>query len=336
MKILENYPLLKHNTLGINANTKYFCFISDIEDLLKLVNSEIYKNEKRFVIGSGSNVLFKGDFEGLIIHLDNKRISITLEDDDNVLVKADGGVIWDDLVKWTVEKGYCGLENLSLIPGTVGASPVQNIGAYGTELKDSFYEAEIFNSLTNQIEVFDNSKCAFGYRDSIFKNQLKHHSIVLNVTFKLSKKLTLNLSYKELCNRFSDDPKPTLEKIRKTVIDIRTEKLPDPTIMPNAGSFFKNPIVSINRYESLKLIHKTLIGYNVEEGYIKLAAGQLIELCGWKDLQEGKIAVHPRQALVIINKDNASGDEIVEFASKISRSVMDKFGVLIEPEVNFV
>lgn len=336
MKFSQNYPLKNLNTFAINTKAKYYLPISNVDELMELTANEVFLNNKYFILGGGSNVLFCSDFDGLVIHMDNKGIQIVDQNDSYVYIKSDAGVIWDDFVAFCVENGFGGVENLSLIPGTVGASPVQNIGAYGSELKDVFYEAEIFNLKTKKIGVYTHEMCRFGYRKSIFKNELKNIAVVLNVTFRLKTEPVLNLSYKELERRVKEIINPSVKDVRDTVIAIRTEKLPDPSIAPNAGSFFKNPVIEKNTIDEILMIHLALKTFPADEGKVKLAAGQLIELCGWKSKQDGKVAVHPNQALVIINKGNARGNEIVEFSKEIQDSVFKKFGVILEPEVNII
>lgn len=336
MVFFENYSLKKLNTFAINAKAKYFTSIKKSEDILELIEKDIFKENQHFVLGGGSNVLFQNDFEGLIIHIENKGIEIVKEEENFVFVKASAGEDWDKLVEFAVENEFYGIENLSLIPGTVGASPVQNIGAYGTELKDVFYEAEIFNLTSGQKEFYNSEMCNFAYRNSIFKNELKNKLIVISVTLKLNKRKTLNLSYKEVNKRLLEIKNPTIKDVRDVIIEIRTEKLPNPKIIPNAGSFFKNPIILKSKYEKLIGDFPNLISYPFNESNVKLAAGQMIEMCGWKSKQYSKVAVHKNQSLVIINKNNASGKEIIEFSEAIQDSVNTMFGVKIEPEVNIV
>lgn len=336
MIFIENFSLKNLNTFAINARAKYFVSIKKPDDILELMETDIFRENQHFVLGGGSNVLFQGNFDGLIIHIQNKGIEIVSENDNFIYVKASSGEIWDDLVSFCVENNFGGIENLSLIPGTVGASPVQNIGAYGVEVKDVIESVGIFNFYSARMEELSNFECEFEYRNSIFKKGLKNKAIVLNVVFKLAKFPELNLNYNELNFKMKNFIKPTIQDVREMVMAIRTEKLPNPAISPNAGSFFKNPVISVELFNKLKNNFTDLKGFLTIEGEIKLAAGQLIELCGWKLKQGGKVAVHPNQALVIINRNNASGQEIIEFASIIRDSVLEKFGVLIEPEVNII
>ena len=336
MPLIPNFNLRELNTFKIEARAKYFGSIERKEDLDELIKSEMFAKNKHFVMGGGSNVLFQTDFDGIIIHMENKGIEIVDDTNSYVFVRAQAGEVWDDFVAYCVENGLGGVENLSMIPGTVGASPVQNIGAYGVELKDVFHEANILNLDTYKQETYDYNKCKFGYRDSIFKNELKAKAIVSNVIFRLQKNPVLNLSYKELNIRISEIKNPGIQDVRNTVIKIRTEKLPDPEITPNAGSFFKNPVISKFQFKKLLVENPDLINFPVNEINVKLAAGQLIDLCGWKQIQEGKVAVHPNHALVIINKGNASGSEIVEFSEEVKQSVFEKFGVILEPEVRIL
>ena len=291
---------------------------------------------KYFILGGGSNILFRSDFDGLVIHMAGKGIEITDQNEEYVYIKANAGEVWDDFVAFCVNNGFGGTENLSLIPGTVGASPVQNIGAYGVEIKDLVHEVEIFLPDSEKIEILTNADCKFDYRNSIFKNELKGKAIVTSVTYKLKKNPELKFNYKELNIRMSAFENPGISDVRNTVIDIRTEKLPDPAEIPNAGSFFKNPVIPDELFKKLEIEYPGLVNFPAGVSQAKLSAGQLIDLCGWKKMQDGNVAVHPRQALVIINKNNATGKEIIEFSKKIQDSVYNKFGVNIEPEVNII
>ncbi len=336
MVFIENYSLKNLNTFAINARAKYFVSIKKPDDILELMETDIFRENQHFVLGGGSNVLFQRDFDGLVIHVQNKGIEILSENENFIYVNASSGEIWDDLVAFCVGNNFGGIENLSLIPGTVGASPVQNIGAYGVEVKDVIESVRIFNLYSASMEELSNFECEFEYRNSIFKKGLKNKAIVLNVVFKLAKFPELNLNYSELNFKMKNFIKPTIQDVRDMVMAIRTEKLPNPAISPNAGSFFKNPVISVELFNKLKNDFTDLKGFLTTEGKIKLAAGQLVDLCGWKSKQGGKVAVHPNQALVIINRNNASGQEIIEFASIVRDSVLEKFGVLIEPEVNII
>ena len=336
MEIKYNFSLKDLNTFAIDAKAKYFVTIKDPDELYEMIELDVFKENKHLILGGGSNILFQSDFDGLVIHMAGKGIKVVDQDDEFVFVKANAGEIWDDFVAFCVGNGFGGTENLSLIPGTVGASPVQNIGAYGVEIKDIVSEVEIFRIDTKKIEILKNVDCNFDYRDSIFKNAIKNKAIVTSVTYKLAKNPELNLSYKELNNRMSAFENPDIKNVRDTVINIRTEKLPDPSITPNAGSFFKNLLISVELFKKLQSKYPDLVNYPAGNDQIKLAAGQLIDKCGWKSKQDGKVAVHPKQALVIINKNNASGKEIFQFAQIIMESVYQKFGVKLEPEVNLI
>ena len=336
MVIQHKLSLKNLNTLAIDAKAKYFVAINNSEELLELTRHDVYKQNKHLILGGGSNVLFRSDFDGLVIHMVGKGIEIIDQNEEFVYIKANAGEVWDDFVAFCVGNGFGGTENLSLIPGTVGASPVQNIGAYGIEIKDLVHEVEIFLPDSKRIEILTNSDCNFGYRNSIFKNELKGKAIVTNVAFKLNKNPELKLNYKELNIRMSAFENPDISDVRNTVIDIRTEKLPDPALIPNAGSFFKNPVVPVELFKKLEIEYPGLVNFPAGVSQVKLAAGQLIDICGWKNMQDGNVAVHPRQALVIINKNNATGKEIIDFAKNIQDSVYNKFGVNIEPEVNII
>lgn len=336
MPLFTDFRLKDHNTFAVDVKSRYFFSATSEIELKQFVSTDIFNNNRHIVLGGGSNMLFTGDFDGVIIHIASKGIMVVDETNNDVFVSSAAGEIWDDLVAYCVENNYGGIENLSLIPGSVGATPVQNIGAYGAELKDVFHSATVLDLTSGEIDIFNKEKCRFGYRDSIFKNELKNRAVVLNLVLKLSKNPLLNLSYRELHSRMSCMEDPGIKDVRDTVIAIRTEKLPDPALVPNAGSFFKNPTIGIEHFQKLTIKFPGLVNFPAGEGMIKLAAGQLIDLCGWKDVQDGKVAVHPRQALVIINKNHASGAEIVEFSKRIQNSVFNRFDVMLEPEVNII
>lgn len=292
-------------------------------------------NQPLLFLGGGSNMLFTHDFEGLVIKMSIKGISAHVEG-DHVFVEAGAGEVWNDLVNYCVDKGFAGIENLSLIPGSVGASPIQNIGAYGVELKDVFYSLEAFDVSSLTIRKFTKEECEFAYRESVFKGRLKGKYIVTSVTLKLSQKPNLNTSYgaieTELNVRGINEP--SIKDISKVVSHIRVSKLPDPSTIGNAGSFFKNPIVSADIAERVKKSHPEVVNYPAGNGKVKLAAGWLIEQCGWKGKVVGNTGTWKNQALVLVNHGEATGKEIFDFSEEIIQSVKEKFEVTLEREVN--
>jgi len=338
MFIRENYSLKQLNTFGINVSARYFAEMTSLEDIQEILSQQIFSNTQKLILGGGSNLLFTRSFDGIVLKNNLKGIETIKEDADFYFVKAGAGEIWHDLVMHCITNNYAGLENLSLIPGKVGASPMQNIGAYGVEIKDRFYELEAINIADKTIHTFTNADCKFGYRESIFKHELKNQYIITSVTYKLLKKPVFNTNYgaieKELeamgINELS------IQAISKAVCNIRSSKLPNPAEIGNAGSFFKNPEVIRSKYEFLKTQFPSIVGYDLENGNVKLAAGWLIEQCGWKGKTFGDAGVHKLQALVIVNYNNATGNEIYELSQKIMDSVKDKFGVQLEREVNII
>jgi UDP-N-acetylmuramate dehydrogenase len=338
METRENYPLQKLNTFGIDASARYFAAFPSIENLQELLSTEKNKTLPKLILGGGSNLLFTHDFEGLVLKNNLKGISLVKEDADHYYVKAAAGEVWHELVLHCISNGYAGIENLSLIPGNVGASPMQNIGAYGVELKDIFYELEALHIQSGKIETFSHDDCEFGYRESVFKRKLKGQHIILSVTFKLNKQPVFNTSYgaieKEL--EAMGVTEKSITAISQAVCNIRSSKLPDPAKIGNAGSFFKNPEVSVSKFTELKQKYSALVAYQLENKDYKLAAGWLIEQCGWKGKTFGDAGVHKNQALVLVNYGKASGKEIYELSQRILDSVQEKFGVTLEREVNII
>jgi len=338
MKIIENHSLKNLNTFGVDVKARYIAEIFSEDDLLKLLAGKEFENVRKFVLGGGSNILFTKDFKGLIIKNSIPGIKIIDEDDEFIIVETGAGVNWDDFVSYCVEKKWGGVENLSLIPGTVGAAPIQNIGAYGQELKNAFYNLEGIFIETGEKKIFDNTDCKFGYRESIFKNELKNKFVITSVGLKLNKKPEINISYpslrEELNHRKISNPK--IKDIRKIVIDIRNSKLPDPKIVGNAGSFFKNPVVRQEKYELLKEKYPDLNFYPVDDYHVKLSAAALIEKCGWKGKRIGKCGSYEKQPLVIVNYGGATAGEILELADNIKSCVDENFGITLQQEVNLI
>jgi len=338
MIVQENYSLKQLNTFGINASAKFFATISSTDEFKEILSDQLFNGVSKLILGGGSNLLFTKSFDGIVLKNNLKGIELTKEDEDYYYVKAAAGEVWHEFVMHCIKNNYAGLENLSLIPGCVGASPMQNIGAYGVEIKDSFFELEALHIQDLSIHTFNNSDCKFGYRESVFKRELKNQFIISSVTFKLSKKPNFNTSYgaieKELETMGISEL--SIQAISKAVCNIRSSKLPNPSEIGNAGSFFKNPEVSRNKYESLKASFPTIVGYELENGNVKLAAGWLIEQSGWKGKTIGDAGVHKLQALVLVNYGNASGNEIYDLSQKIMDDVKEKYGVELEREVNII
>lgn len=337
IKIFENYDLTQLNTFGISARAKFFIELNNEFDLIELLKSKEFKNNQKLFLGSGSNILFTKDFDGMVILNKIKGIEILKEDSENVLIKSMGGEIWHNLVTFAVNKGYWGIENLSLIPGTVGAAPVQNIGAYGVELKNVLESVETYDIDTGEKKVFEKEKCEFGYRNSIFKNKLKGKYFISAITLKLSKIEKQNIDYKILKEYLKNNKieVKNSKDISDAVSSIRKSKLPDPALLGNAGSFFKNVYVNKKIFQKLKLKYPD-ISFFEEDNQIKIPAGWLIEKCGWKGKKIGNVGVHERQALVLVNYGNATGEEVKSLSEQIISSVFLKFGLTLEREVNLI
>jgi UDP-N-acetylmuramate dehydrogenase len=333
LKIQQNISLKPYNTFGIHANAKRFVSVNSIKELKEIIASE----KSIFLLGGGSNILLISDVEKLVIHLNTKGIIVNDFDEDEVLVTAEAGENWHELVLWCVSQNYGGLENLALIPGNVGTSPIQNIGAYGVEIKDVFQQLEAIDIATGKTKIFRNSDCDFGYRNSVFKNELKGKYIILNVTFKLTKKNhNINISYGAIKDVLTDKENPSINEIADAVIAIRKSKLPDPKEIGNSGSFFKNPIITYDLFKELSEKHSEIPHYGISENEIKIPAGWLIEQCGFKGKRFGDTGVHKKQALVLVNYNNATGKEIYGLAQKIQQKVMKTFKISLEIEVNII
>jgi len=338
MRISENVLLRPYNTFGIAAQARFFASFSNAAELEELLKTPPQQGLAHMILGGGSNVLFTKNFDGILLKNEIKGISVVGEDEDHVYVKAGAGETWHSFVMDCIKNDRAGLENLSLIPGNVGASPMQNIGAYGVEIKDSFHELEAYHLQDHTIVKFNNEDCHFGYRESVFKRQYKGQFAILSVTYRLSKHPKLNTSYgaieEELKHMGVHDL--TIQAISQAVINIRSSKLPDPAKIGNAGSFFKNPTVPAEKHEALKAAFPHIVAYPVANGEFKLAAGWLIEQCGWKGFREGDAGVHARQALVLVNYGDATGNEIYHLSQRVLDSVEEKFGVVLEREVNII
>ncbi|MEW6195463.1 MAG: UDP-N-acetylmuramate dehydrogenase [Bacteroidota bacterium] len=338
MLILENYSLKHLNTFGIETQAKYYTQIASENELLELIYSNKGALNNALILGGGSNILFTQNYEGLVIRYVAKGIKVILEDDISVLIKAEAGETWDDLVNYCVKNKYYGIENLSLIPGTVGAAPIQNIGAYGVELKDCFELLEGFFIDTGIKQTFTGIECNFGYRDSIFKRELKNKFVITSVVLRLYKKKIFNLSYgslKEELKNYSDD-ELSIELVSECVKKIRRNKLPDPVLLGNSGSFFKNPEINENQFQLLRKKNPDLVFYKTSTGTYKIPAAWLIEKSGFKGKRIGDVGTFNKQALVIVNYGNANGREIKNYAEQIRNKVNNNFGILLDYEVNII
>ena len=333
MKIQQNISLKQYNTFGINANAKRFVSVNSVKELLKIISHE----KDVFLLGGGSNMLLTTDIEKLVIHLNLKGIIVNDTGNDVVFVTSEAGENWHEFVLWCISQNYGGLENLSLIPGNVGTSPIQNIGAYGVEIKDTFHQLEALEIETGKIKIFKNEECNFGYRNSVFKNELKGKYIITNVTFKLTKNNhKTNTSYGAITAILKDTINPTIKDISNAIIAIRESKLPNPKEIGNSGSFFKNPVINKKSFNLLQEKYPEVPHYVVSNTKIKIPAGWLIEQCGFKGKRFGDAGVHTKQALVLVNYNNASGQEIYNLAQKIQEKVKDTFNIKLDIEVNVI
>lgn len=336
MLLLENCSLKDKHTFHMDVKTHYWIDFDNVEELSLILSDQRYKGFPILAVGGGSNLLFTRDYPGLLLHSTLKTIEIIREEEQTVLVKVGSGVEWDDFVAYTVGKGWSGVENLSGIPGEVGASPVQNIGAYGSEAKDTIASVDAFNMDTLQMEHFTNGDCQFGYRNSIFKNRLKNRFIVCYVTYRLSKVLKENIQYGDLAGSVQGKGGVNLRNIRESILEIRAEKLPDPHLIGNAGSFFMNPEIPADQYQTLKEKYPLMPGWPLENGLVKISAAWCIDQAGWKGKSLGNAAVHSRQALVLINPGQAMAADVMALSDAIIHDVNSLFGVHLHPEVLFI
>ncbi|MBQ7824526.1 MAG: UDP-N-acetylmuramate dehydrogenase [Bacteroidaceae bacterium] len=336
MIIERNFSLLHHHTFHIPVMADYFIEYDSVDELKDILSSAPVKGNKFLQIGGGSNLLFIKDYNGTILHSAIRTIGVVAETEEEVVVRAGSGIIWDDLVAYSVEMGWGGLENLSNIPGEVGASAVQNIGAYGIEVKDVIERVECIETDSLAIRTFRNEECMYGYRSSIFKKEMKGRFIVTAVHFRLQKKPVLHLEYGNLSKALMGVDRPSPKDVREAVIKIRSEKLPDPDFVGNAGSFFMNPVVEKELYDKLKTNYPDIPCYLVDDEHVKIPAAWLIDKCGWKGKSENGATVYEKQCLVLINRNNAKAQDIFSLADKITASVKETFGISIYPEVNFI
>ncbi len=338
LQILKNVSLKQYNTFGINALAKYFAVFNSLDDLIEVLNNETFQDMKKLFLGGGSNILLLNDFNGLVLKNQIEGLETVSENDEKVVLKVGAGENWHSFVLKTIDRNFSGIENLSLIPGTVGAAPMQNIGAYGVEIKDVFVQLEALNLATLEVEVFNRDQCQFGYRESYFKHDGKSKYVILNVSFELSKNPQFKTSYGAIQETIASMGIKNLsvKAISDAVIKIRKSKLPDPAKIGNSGSFFKNPEISILQYKELLSKFPLMPSYPINENCVKVPAGWLIEQAGWKGKKVGNVGVHDQQALVLVNYGNGKGNEIKELASTIQESIKKKFDIIISPEVNFI
>ncbi len=338
MAIQENISLRPYNTFGFNVQARYFIAVTFVSQLQNLLRDPHWKEIPKWVLGGGSNVLFTQDVDALVIQMAIKGIEVVREDAQYTWLQVGAGENWHQFVLYCVENGHAGVENLSLIPGTVGAAPMQNIGAYGVEIKDVFEELEAVEIATGDLRTFDSPACAFGYRESVFKRNLKDLYIITSVTFRLQKVPTFQVTYGDIQKTLEamNVESLSLRAVSDAVIQIRRSKLPDPAQIGNAGSFFKNPEIPRFQFEELKVQYPTLPGYPISDEGVKVPAGWLIEQAGWKGHREGPVGVHDRQALVLVHYGAGTGQQIKDLAAQVQASVEDKFGIKLSPEVNFI
>ncbi len=335
----EHRSLQPFNTFGIAAQARYLTEARSVCDLENILFSERFRHVPKLFLGGGSNVLFTKDFDGLVVLVKIGGIETVREDESHVWLKAGAGVNWHAFVMHTIGNDMGGVENLSLIPGTVGAAPMQNVGAYGVETKDTFDSLEALGIESGELRVFSHAECRFGYRESVFKHELRGKYIITSVTFRLKKKPSVfNVSYGDIQKTLSEMnvAQPTLRTVSEAVIRIRQSKLPDPAQIGNAGSFFKNPVIARQQFEELKVRFPDLPAYPAETDTVKIPAGWLIEQCGWKGMRVGNTGVHQKQALVLVNYGGADGLEIKNLSEKIQASVLEKYNIRLQAEVNFV
>ena len=330
--MFKNYSLKNYNSFRVNHKANFFLKIENNKSLINFLSDKKFKNEKKLIIGGGSNILFTKDYEGVILYSCIKGIHILEENDNHIKLKVGSGENWDDFVKFCVNKNWYGIENLSLIPGSVGAAPIQNIGAYGVEIKDYIYDVNGIDLKNNLKKTYTNKSCDFEYRDSIFKRELKNNFFVTEVTFILNKNKKFTLDYSELKN--INGQNLTIQNVRDKIIEIRNSKLPDPKLLANAGSFFKNPVINIKIAKKIKEKYSDFKYYQINESMVKISAAWLIEKSGWKGHKEKNIGVYNKHALVLVNYSSENGKDIKMLSKKIKESVLEKFNVTLENEVN--
>jgi len=334
--IEHNKSIKPYNTFGIDVSTKLFTQFSSKKELIELLNEDFIKKEEKLILGGGSNMLFTKNYDGIILKNNIKGIEVIEENEDFVFIKSGAGEVWHEFVLFCIENGFGGVENLSLIPGSVGASPIQNIGAYGVEIKDVFHSLEAVNVSNLETKKFTNQECKFGYRESVFKNVFKDQFIITSVTYKLTKKPKFNISYGAINEELKllNTTDLNTKNISNAIINIRTRKLPDPKEIGNAGSFFKNPVISDKKFEKLNEKYPEMAHYILPDNKVKIAAGWLIDSLGWKGKTFDTFGVHKNQALVLVNYGNGNGNDILDLSTKIMESVKKEYNIELEREVN--
>jgi UDP-N-acetylmuramate dehydrogenase len=333
--IQENISLKPYNTFGIDVKARRFASVTSLDELKSIVDEN--RHEPLFLMGGGSNMLLTQDVDALVLHLNLRGKQVLKQDDDHVWVEVQAGEPWHEFVLYAIENNWGGIENMSLIPGNVGTSPIQNIGAYGREIKDTFVSCKALHLETLEVHEFSNADCKFGYRESIFKQEAKGQYIIVSVVFKLTRRNhQINTAYGDIQAELAEKgvTEPTIRDVSNAVIAIRQSKLPDPKILGNSGSFFKNPVISVSQFEKVKAEHPEVKSFPVSETEVKVPAGWLIEHAGLKGKRWGNAGVHEKQALVLVNYGGATGQEILEVSRKVQATVLEKFGVAIEAEVN--
>ena len=337
MQIQKHFSLKKYNTFGIEAFASQFVAVQSVNELQQILLQ--FKNNAKFILGGGSNMLLTQNIDALVIHIDIKGKSIIKENDDYVWVSCNAGENWHDFVVWTIQQNFGGLENMSLIPGNVGTTPVQNIGAYGTEIKDTMISCDTINISNQEVKTFFNAECEFGYRESIFKNKVKDKYVITSVTFKFTKRNhRINISYGDITAELSKNNilNPSLTEVSNAIIAIRMSKLPDPKILGNSGSFFKNPIILKTDFDIIYKKFPEMRYFELSDTHVKIPAGWLIEQAGLKGKRFGEAGIHLNQALVLVNYGNATGQEILDVSRIVQATVFEKFGIAIEAEVNII
>lgn len=335
-QLQENISLRPFHTFGLDVTARYLLNIDSESDLVEFLADNRFNQTPLLILGGGSNVLFRQNFEGVLIKNEIKGIEVVQESDEEVLVRIGAGENWHQFVLYALDQGWYGIENLSLIPGTIGAAPIQNIGAYGVEIKETFDHLEAIHLETFQPARFSNEDCQFGYRDSVFKREAKGKYFITRVTLRLSRIPRPNLSYGALQKEVEEIPSPTPRDVSEAVIRVRQSKLPDPAVIGNAGSFFKNPEISRKLFDNIQLAYPNVPSYPISDTVVKVPAGWLIETTGWKGIRRGDYGVHARQALVLVNYGDATGSEIYDLSSEILASVQETFGIMLEREVQVV
>ena len=338
ISIQTNVSLQPYNTFGIDATARFFVIINTVEELKDILQAPDYQDIPKLILGGGSNLLLTQNFEGLVIKINLKGIEKIKENDHHIWLRVGAGEIWHEFVLYCIQHQYAGIENLSLIPGTIGAAPMQNIGAYGVEIKEVFEELTALDLTTLQLTTYDLPTCRFGYRESIFKHEAKGKTIIVNVTFRLNKNPTFHVNYGDILKTLTEMgvTNLTIKAVSDAVIQIRQSKLPNPAEIGNAGSFFKNPEISKAQFEQLKELYPTMPGYPASDTMVKVPAGWLIEQAGWKGYRTGNVGVHARQALVLVNYGGGTGLQIKALSEQVQASVFEKFGIRLNAEVNFL